>query len=340
MADRPLCSVLIPAFNVERYIGEAVESALAQTYRPLEVVIVNDGSTDGTHDAVAPYLSEPEVVYVEQANRGLAGARNSGLAASRGALVALLDGDDVWMPDRLDRCIAKLLDEPSLGWVTSDTYLLEHGVRTDRRYYDYADGTIAPDHQLDEIARRNFIFVGAVIRRVLFDRYGAFDESQRRAEDYDLWIRFMLGGERVGFVEDALGWYRLRSDSLSSNSVAQWEAHLDVLERHLPALEAQGAHGDAVACSALVRRLSQRGDRRGAAQFAADGRARTGPLVAEARATRRARRSHRAARPALGQGSGQPCKPHSVLPVPDQRPARASSPSRTGRVHGQQPIDG
>jgi glycosyltransferase involved in cell wall biosynthesis len=268
LTGQPLCSILIPAYNVDRYIAEAVESALSQTYRPIEVVIVNDGSTDGTHDAIVPYLDAPEVVYVDQANRGLAGARNSGFAASHGSLVALLDGDDTWMPERLDRCVRELRENPSLGWVTSDTYLIENGVRTQRKYRNYSESTVPPDRQLDEIARRNFMFVGGVIRRELFERYGTFDESLRQAEDYDLWIRFMLGGERVGLIEEPLGWYRMRDDSLSANSRAQWEAHLDVLERHLPALSALGAYGESRECTALARRLSRRGDRRGAARFA------------------------------------------------------------------------
>jgi glycosyltransferase involved in cell wall biosynthesis len=268
MEDRPLCSVIVPAYNIERYVAEAVGSALAQTYRPIEIVIVNDGSTDGTHDALAPYLGEPEVVYVQEENRGLAGARNRGLATSRGSLVALLDGDDVWMPERLERCVGRLFDDASLGWVTSDCYVIEDDVRTRRRYHRYDDGTVPPEGQLDEIGYRNFVCVWAVIRRELFDRHGTFDESLRRAEDYDLWIRFLLGGERVGFVEDPLGWYRLRSDSLSADAAAQWEAHLDVLEHHLPALEAAGAPGDAAACTALTRRLARRGDRLGAARFA------------------------------------------------------------------------
>ena len=125
---RPLVSVLVPAYDVEEFVGAAIESALAQTYPHVEVVVVNDGSTDGTVAAIAPYRDR--IVFVDQANRGLAGARNAAIEAASGTVLALLDADDLWLPDRLERCVRLLEEQPEVGLVTSDAFLIEDGVPT------------------------------------------------------------------------------------------------------------------------------------------------------------------------------------------------------------------
>ena len=264
---RPLVSVLVPAFDVEEFVADAIESALDQTYPNVEVVVVNDGSTDATAAAIAPYRDR--IVYVDQPNRGLAGARNVAIAASSGTVLALLDADDLWLPDRLERCVSLLEARADIGLVTSDAFLIEDGVRTakrcysDRRRYPFPD----PDtDQLDVISHRNFLFVSVVFRRALVERCGGFDESLPRAEDYELWTRFLLSGARAGYVAEPLGYYRRRPDSLSA-SPDQWDAHLTVLERHLPELWRHGATGRPRDIFEIGQRLAARGDRRGAATF-------------------------------------------------------------------------
>ncbi len=265
--DRPLVSVLIPAYDVEDFVADAIESALDQTYPNVEVVVVNDGSTDATAAAIAPYRDR--ITYVDQGNRGLAGARNVAIAAASGTVLALLDADDLWLPDRLEQCVSLLEEHPEIGLVTSDAFLIEDGVRTarrcysDRRRYPFPDPDV---DQLDVISHRNFLFVSVVFRRELVERCGGFDESLPRAEDYDLWTRFLLGGTRAGYVSEPLGYYRRRPDSLSS-SPDQWDAHLTVLERHLPELWHRGASGRPRDMFEIGQRLAARGDRRGAATF-------------------------------------------------------------------------
>ncbi len=276
-AARPLVSVLIPAYDVEEYVAAAIESALDQTYPHVEVVVVNDGSTDGTAAAIAPYRDR--ITYVDQANRGLAGARNEAIRASSGSLLALLDADDLWLPDRLEHCVTVLEQEPDVGLVTSDAFLIEDGVRTER--HCYGDRRVYPfpgpdDDQLEIIALRNFLFVSVVFRRELVDRFGGFDESLARAEDYELWTRLLLTGTRAAYVPAALGYYRRRSDSLSA-SPEQWDAHLTVLERHLPALWERGAVGRPRDLFEIGQRLAARGDRRAAVPFFS--RAMTAPGV-------------------------------------------------------------
>jgi hypothetical protein len=268
---RPLVSLVVPSYNVEQYVAEAIDSALAQTYRPLEIVVVDDGSTDSTADVVHAYLGHPEVVYVHQENRGLAGARNRGIAEARGDVIGLLDADDVWMPQKVERAVAYLGEHPEVGWVTTDCYLLRDHTPTEERYYGDMVPVEFPEPgpaQLDAIAQRNYMSVACHIRRELFDRFGVFDESLRRTEDYDLWLRFLLGGTSVGRIDEPLGWYRLHAGALSANLQAQWESHLTVLERHLPALWERGARGAAREYYDIARRCAKRGDRAAAARFA------------------------------------------------------------------------
>jgi glycosyltransferase involved in cell wall biosynthesis len=267
MPERPLVSVIVPAYNVECYVAAAIDSALAQTYAPVEVVVVDDGSTDRTAEVIAGYGDR--VVTVSQENRGLAGARNSGIRAASGSILALLDADDLWLPERLDRMVPVLTGRPGIGMVTSDAYVMDETVRTTKRCYGDRRRYPFPAHedeQLDIIAKRNFLFISVVFRRELVDRCGTFDESMRRAEDYELWTRFLLSGSRAAFVPEPLGYYRVRADSLSA-SKEQWGAHLTVLEKHLPELWRRGARGRARDAFEIGERLTARGDRRGALTF-------------------------------------------------------------------------
>jgi glycosyltransferase involved in cell wall biosynthesis len=266
-AEAPLVSVIIPAYNVECYVAAAIDSALAQTYEHVEVVVVDDGSTDHTAEVVAGYGDR--VVTVSQENRGLAGARNSGIRAASGSIFALLDADDLWLPERLARCVPILVDRPEIGMVTSDAYVMDETVKTTKRCYGDRRRFPFPAHedeQLAIIAKRNFLFISVVFRRSLVERCGSFDESMRRAEDYELWTRFLLSGSRAAFVPEPLGYYRVRADSLSA-SKEQWGAHLTVLEKHLPELWRRGAHGRARDAFEIGERLVARGERREAVAF-------------------------------------------------------------------------
>lgn len=265
--NRPLCSVVIPAYNVERYVAAAVESALAQTYEPVEVIVVNDGSTDGTAGALAPFTDR--IVYIEQANSGVARARNRALSSASGEYVALLDADDLWVPDRLSLCIEAIERNPDELFVTTDAFLIAGEEPTTKRYYgDLVDESF-PDHvdQLDALARGNFVFISVVARRSLFERAGPFDDRFPPSEDYDMWIRFALAGARAELIREPLAGYRVRPDSASADGTKQWSTHLAVLEARLPELWRAGARGAGRDAYEIARRLSARGASRQAANF-------------------------------------------------------------------------
>ncbi len=251
---------MIPAYNAEAFVSDAIDSALAQTYPHVEVIVVDDGSTDSTAAVLETYRDR--VTVLSQPNQGPAAARNHAISVARGSFIGFLDADDRWLPERVSTMIGELLADPSTGLITSDALILEDGALTGARFYpDVLGFDFAYDHQLQRIAEDNFVHVGAIIRRELFDRYGLLDESLRGTEDYDLWIRFLLGGERIGFVPEALAYYHVRSDSLSADRARQRDKHLLTLAKHLGELWRRGVRsrpGEIYAIARVYERLGRR----------------------------------------------------------------------------------
>lgn len=258
MRHMPKLSIVIPAYNVAPYVRAAVDSALEQNYGAVEIVVVDDGSTDETSDILDSYGDR--IVLVRQANRGLAGARNAGIAHATGELLGWLDADDLWLPSRSQQCVDLLNARPELAAVTTDAFILEGDTPTERHYYGdlYRYAFPTPDEQLAVIVERNFMFVGAVVRADVVRRHGGFTESLRRSEDYDLWMRLLLAGERFGWVPEPLAQYRVRPDSLSANAEAQWDAHLTVVERNGSGLRSAGVRPPAGVSYDIARRCARR----------------------------------------------------------------------------------
>ena len=209
------CSIIIPAYNAERYVADTIRSALTQSYTDREVIVVNDGSTDGTATAIAPFVNQ--IVYIEQANRGSAAARNRAIAASSGELIAPLDADDLWLPEALERIVEHMDRHPEFGMVTTTTKRRVRPFRT--------------ENQAFWMGQYNFLTATPVIRRELFERHGLFDETLRATEDWELWMRFLARGERVGAIEGAYFIYRRHSESKTANLEAQAVRCRDELEQ-------------------------------------------------------------------------------------------------------------
>lgn len=203
-------SVVIPAYNSERFIREAVESALQQTHTNTEVVVVDDGSDDNTREVIEPYIRRKEIVCVSQPNRGLSAARNAGIAVSRGDFIALLDSDDLFLPNKVERQLNILEDHPDFDVCYSD--ILHFTDEEPRRYYHhryheiYASGNI-----LERLLKKNFINPLTVFaRKSVFKKHGFFDERLRRSEDLDLWLRWAYRGVKFYFLDEILAHYRIR----------------------------------------------------------------------------------------------------------------------------------
>lgn len=210
-------SIIIPVFNVGEWVIEALESVVQQELQPLEVIVVDDGSTDGADRRITPYLVDPKVRMIRTENRGLAAARNRGIAEARGTFVALLDADDRYRPQYLSRMMARATAADQPSFVTCDAISFGSPKLAGERFSDrYAQADpITLLRFLDEEAS---IFGLSVIRRADLQRIGGYDERLRSAEDLDLWLRLLATGATGALVPEILVEYRRHGGSLSSKT--------------------------------------------------------------------------------------------------------------------------
>lgn len=220
-------AVVIAAYQAEQTIAEAVESALGQTRPPREVIVCDDGSTDGTPGELARFGDR--IIVLRQANGGEAAARNAAIRVAGAEWIAVLDADDVFLPTRLEALDALARGRPELDILTTDAVLEVDGTPV-RRCYDET-WTFETGDQRAAILERNFVFGLVAVRRELILAAGGYDESIRYATDWDCWIRLVLAGARVGLVPEPLARYRLRSTSLSAQRSLLLEGKALVLER-------------------------------------------------------------------------------------------------------------
>ena len=231
-----LVSVVIPCYNQAHFLGEAIESALAQTCRPLDVVVVDDGSTDDTFEVAAAYTA---VRCLRQPNGGMSAARNAGLGAARGGYIVFLDADDRLLPGALQAGAATLDAHPEAALVVG---------RHRRIAADGAPLPVTPrprverDHYIS-LVHRCWIAMPATVmyRRAALEAAGAFDPALRGAEDYDLYLRLARRFPVVDHYAEVAE-YRQHPGTFSRNAARMLPATLKVLEPHRPGPGATAAH--------------------------------------------------------------------------------------------------
>lgn len=184
MKGLPLVSVVIPTHNRCGFLREAVESVLAQSYAPMEVIVVDDGSTDGTAVMLGEYAAA--LTVIRQPNQGVSAARNAGIRAARGPLIALLDSDDYWLENKVARQVRLFQDQPDAVICQTDEIWIRNGVRVNprERHTKYAGMIFERTLPLCLISPS-----AVMLRRTLLDEVGLFDEELPACEDYDLWLR-------------------------------------------------------------------------------------------------------------------------------------------------------
>lgn len=234
-ADRaaPMVSVIIPAYGVNEYLAEAVDSVLAQTYTGYEIFVVNDGTPPDETAEMKAILSRygDRVRYLERENGGQAAARNSAMQLSTAPYVAFLDGDDYWHPTLLEREMGVLEQDPGLALIYANAWLFGDGPWVGRTYMDTGSDSVGPVTLASLLARRCNVTMSTIIaRRSDVIDAGWFDESLRYVEDYELWLRMTHRGARMTYLREPLAYRRLRHTSLSANSLKLEGAVVEVLE--------------------------------------------------------------------------------------------------------------
>ena len=218
-AAKPLVSIVTAARNYARFLPTAVDSAFAQTVADWELILIDDGSTDDTPDAVRPYLADARVRHVRSDRLGQSRAKNLGERLARGTFIAYLDADDAWLPTKLEKQLAAFAAHPACGVVF-----------TARELIDDAGATIAPNAQQTTAAfpagrvfeflfLKNFVcFSSVMVKKHVFDHIGGFDPNLDLAIDYDLWLRVSRHYEFRGLAEP-LTRYRTGHGNLSGKLI-------------------------------------------------------------------------------------------------------------------------
>ena len=223
-AERPLVSVVVPTYNRADLLRATIDSVLAQTWRPLELIVVDDGSTDGTPELLASYGDRLRAI--RQANAGGTAARNAGTRAARGAFLTWLDHDDLMLPAKIERQMAVFGERPELGLV----HCGYHRIDKDGRLLDVVTGL--PDGDVRaRLVCGCFVWSGApLVRRECLDQVGLFDETVW-SSDADMWLRIALAGWEWGCVQQPLGEYRILADSTMADVARTERLDMAILDR-------------------------------------------------------------------------------------------------------------
>jgi hypothetical protein len=205
-----LISFVIPAFNEDGFVSRAIDSALGQSHTPVEVIVVDDGSTDGTAKALAAYAERPNVTLIRQARAGRPAARNRGLASSRGEFLCFLDAADYLAPTFAARLRAPLVDDSAIGLAYCDVQRVDRfGETADDASVATSRHTLSGDIFDSLILGAYFPASAVLVRRAVLDALGGFDDDLGDHADYELWLRIMGAGHRAAFVGDRLISHRL-----------------------------------------------------------------------------------------------------------------------------------
>ena len=240
----PRVSVIIPSYNCASYLGRAIDSARAQTYKDYEILIVDDGSTDNTKDVAMQYGRR--VTYLYQQNRGVSAARNHAISKSSGELLAYLDADDMWYPEKLEKQVAFLDAHQDCGMVHSEMSVInEQDEILHVRFYEETQRSVPQGHCLQQLLMRCHIQPVTVIeRRNLFDLVGGFDKRLLVIQDYLHWIMIAAEGQAVGYLAEPLGKYRWRAGSLIGNRPRLLEDYVRLFDILLHEKLIASRHGD------------------------------------------------------------------------------------------------
>ena len=236
----PLVSVVIPAFNATRFIRDALASIVRQEYGPLEILVVDDGSSDGTAEVARSFGA---TIVIEQPNRGPAAARNRGIAAAQGGLIAFLDTDDLWPDGKLALQVQRLTQNPSLDVVLGQIRYEALDDRTlDGIRFDEPEGVLT-----------NVNLGAGLFRRSVFDRVGSFDESLRFSEDQDWFLRAREAGVGIAVLAEVTLLYRLHAGNMTRGKSARELALARVLKRSLDRRRSTTRKADSLAHWSTLR---------------------------------------------------------------------------------------
>jgi glycosyltransferase involved in cell wall biosynthesis len=259
----PKVDVIIPAYNAAKYLPAAIESVVTQTFEDWRILLIDDGSTDKTAEVVAPYIEQlgPKLKYIYQPNAGLPAARNAAIRNSSAELLALLDADDVWLPNRLAESVKCFDGRPQVGLSYGLVLRVDENdgvIDTFKGNPGQAEGRIATDIYTRRI---QLPCPTMTFRRSAVDEVGLFDETMRATEDRDMWLRIALKYE-VALVPKVIAHYRIWQGSMSTDLDRMEKAQTRFVEKHYGA-PGCGSGPRRVALSRIYRNKAEALEARG-----------------------------------------------------------------------------
>lgn len=221
--EKPAISIIIPNYNTAEFIAETLDSVLAQTFTDYEVIVINDGAPDTEELKKVLEKYYERIIFVDKfENTGTSPTRNFAVTLTRGDYVCFLDADDIWMPTFLEELFA-FLHQNNFGMVYADTEMFGVGYRAGESFLNY-------NPPQGEVSRRTLIEgkciilpSGSLIKKSEFEKTGGFDPKVLRTEDFDLWMRMIFQGTRIGFLRKILFKFRIRPGSGSGDSLQRIE---------------------------------------------------------------------------------------------------------------------
>jgi glycosyltransferase involved in cell wall biosynthesis len=231
----------MPAYNHERYVGEALASVAAQTHANIELIVINDGSTDGTRGRILAFLQDhPKLAarFVDQENRGVCQTLNRGLEMAGGDYVAFLASDDRWCPERLAVGLEFMEQNRSIGMVFSDAWMFRDGAGEPCLWSSYKSGLAHlfkngvqnADMYAELLARPLVPALTVLVRRAVLDEVGHFDGALAY-EDYDLWLR-IAAKYPIAYLHRPLAYYRLHEANVSNSAALMLKGVMQTVRKH------------------------------------------------------------------------------------------------------------
>ena len=229
----PRVDIIVPAYNTARYLPAAIESVIGQTFEDWRILLVDDGSTDGTAEVVAPYAAKlgARMKYIRQANAGLPAARNTAIRNSSAEYLALLDADDVWLPCRLAESVACMDQSTAVGLSYGFNSRIDSSgnvIDTFDSRQKHSEGQIAPYIYMRKV---QLPCPTITFRRACVDEVGLFDETMRATEDRDMWFRIALKYE-VACIPKVLAQYRVSPNAMTTDPDRMLRAQLQFIEKY------------------------------------------------------------------------------------------------------------
>lgn len=255
----PRVSVAIATYNYGEYIADALESVRNQTFTDWEAVIVDDGSTDDTHRIVTPFLNDRRIRYLRTDHEGVSAAKSAAVHQARGELVAFLDADDIWLPEKLRKQVALFDVSPA----PSVVYCRRHVINAHRIRVPQLTEPLHRGRVLAAMFLNNFVcFSSAVVHRSVFETIGYFDKQLPLAVDWDFWLRAAVHFT-FSYVDDALVEYRTGHNQLSTRAEERLQIVFQIMNqflaensggRELPAALIRRAYADTYCSLAYAQR--------------------------------------------------------------------------------------